>query len=108
VSAMRYLHIGVNWVGPPRTGDVNRLIDDKSVTADWFFYSDNCWVIYTAFTAVQWANYLHRVIGAEDHLIILEITDVGSMGGWLPRWAWEWFLKDRSNLVGQLVSGSQN
>ena len=113
MSAMRYLHIGINWIGPPRTDDVKRLIDDSSVTADWFSYSNNCWIIYTPFTAVQWSIYLHHVIGGEDQLIILEVTNLPAIGGWLPQWAWDWFSKDRSNTrliadtnqVGRLISG---
>jgi hypothetical protein len=90
----KYLHVGIHWVGAPRTDEIQRLIEAPNAAEDWFKYGGNCWVVYSQYDQKAWAEYLSPHVG-ESSLIILEVTNMQQTNGRLIPSLWEWFNKLR-------------
>jgi hypothetical protein len=93
--ANKYLHIGFQWVGAPRTQEAANLIETPGVVDDWFKYGGNCWIVYTQYNQTAWAEYLSKILGTYDSVMIYEVTNLNHTNGRLPGNFWDWFNKYR-------------
>lgn len=89
----KYFHIGFHFL--------NRIVDKEleqifnKYADDWLKYSENCWVIYTKYSADDLLTVVRPYLTKRDNLLILEITQNQKLSGWLPRWIWDWLHKKR-------------
>jgi hypothetical protein len=88
----KYLHIGINWVGPSKSDEIHDLI--VSNVDDWFRYGGNCWIIWTKYDQTSWAKFLQPHMG-KSYLVVYEVTNLASSNGILPTDRWEWFNRFR-------------
>ena len=91
--AGKYLHIGFNWVGPPKIKDLEPVIGLYSV--DWMRYGVSGWIIYTIYEIPNLVAGLRPYLGPNDQMIIFEVARPGEGNGWMPKWIWDWMNKTR-------------
>jgi hypothetical protein len=91
--ANKYLHVGFNWVGTPKTNDLESVF--YACGSDWLRYSISGWIVYTAYSISEVVDIIKPHIGPNDHMIIFEVTSLGQSNGWMPKWVWDWVNKVR-------------
>jgi hypothetical protein len=98
VTTMPFLHLGVRFEdsGAPNRSAIEEVLNKAK---DWFRYTPNCWIIYTAKDADTWHRRIRDIPGMKDHtsFLICEIllSQKDKRAGWLPESVWEWINKDR-------------
>lgn len=93
--AKKYVHIGINWIGPPKTEEIHQLVMAPNAAEDWIKYGGNSWIVYSQYDQNAWAEYLRPHIRTADTLLIYEIVNLHQSAGWAPKWLWDWINRPR-------------
>jgi hypothetical protein len=89
----QYLHIGFIWRGPAKLKELTPIFD---LAEDWIMYGGNNWIVYTSRSFLEWNGWIRAVLGPEDSVLILELTDPLIAVGLMPQWVWDWLNKERT------------
>jgi hypothetical protein len=86
----RFLHLGIDFKNVTNTalaGQVEAILNSGK---DWFRYSSNCWLIYTARDPQEWHERLKQLTGITEHTYLICAADLTERAGCLPKPAWDW------------------
>lgn len=88
-----FLHVGIAFHGSPKVEELEPIFNKAT---DWLRYAPNCWIVFTGLTPRRWHERLKPHLDPQDHLFVV-LIDVQQRSGFLPRWAWDWIKKDRTD-----------
>jgi hypothetical protein len=88
----RFVHVGFGTSGEIPIARLEKLF---STSVDWFRYGSHCWILYTRTELDTWRDRIRAVPGLKDSFLLVEIN-VDERSGYLPKSAWDWLQKDRS------------
>jgi hypothetical protein len=87
-----YFHISFVWKNTFKTTVLDPIFD---LADEWIRYGGYNWIIYTREDQLIWTKRLWAVLGADDQLMILELTKPPLASGMMPQWVWDWMNKSR-------------
>lgn len=74
----------------PRKGVTRAQIEKKmNLARDWFYTSENFWILYTTSDAAKWMERLLPLAKPEGSLFISKL-DSSDRQGWMHEKFWEW------------------
>ena len=91
IQEYNFLHITYY---PKESAQITAFNNTLDKAKDWIHYLPNCWVIKTRKSTDEWYLRLKSVIGPTDNIFIVRI-ELSDRQGWLPKWVWEWFHKQK-------------
>lgn len=95
---MSYFHVGFKF-SQPLSNEKHVVIAKalNTVCADWLYYDDHCWIVFSYFTADRIHIMLREAIDRADCFLILPIDMGSARQGFVPQWIWDWLSIDRSS-----------
>jgi hypothetical protein len=92
-NIMPFLHLRV-WGSPPERDAIEDVLNKAK---DWYRYSPNCWIIYTARDAQWWYERLSNIPGMKnDASFFIAEMRLSNRAGWATPGMWKWIEKNRT------------
>jgi hypothetical protein len=92
----QFLHLGISVEGTFKL-DTDAIEAVLNKAKDWYRYTPNCWIIYTAKDADTWSERIRKLPSFETHatFFIAELN-LDNRSGWASQDLWDWLGKTRT------------
>ena len=77
--------------------DATSIITELQKSPRWWHYLDDTWLISTTESALELWNRVAKSFQTSDNILIVEFTPSAYYRGWLPKEAWDWIDKHRTD-----------
>jgi len=81
-----------------RDGVTREQIEEQlNLAADWFRYSDGCYLVYSSKNISTWYQRLKPFVNPGGNVLILDV-DAHEYNGWMPKTLWPWLAAKKQKM----------
>jgi hypothetical protein len=90
-TVARFYHVMLR----PKPGvSLDQVRAKMNLAIDWFYYGENCWILYTTSNAAKWYERLSNLVRPGGNVFICRL-DVSDRNGWINKELWAWLKQPR-------------